>query len=201
MNDLNSRKHEIRQAAFKEFKREGFSGARLQAVADNIGVTKAMIHYYFKTKENLFREVYRTASETLLEDLFDILEEQISLFQKIEQFVDAVLNRLEQHPELAGFVINELNNHPEVTTEIFQKAKSIDFSLLDKQLKRAADNYEIAPTQRDQLMANLISLCIFTYTGGTFLKEILHEDDEQYQTFLAQRKEVIKDSIINWLAG
>ncbi|MBN2733108.1 MAG: TetR/AcrR family transcriptional regulator, partial [Balneolaceae bacterium] len=118
-NGERTRQEEILQAARQEFINEGFSGARLQGIADNIGVTKAMIHYYFDTKENLFAEVYRDASKKLISGLMDTLEESTPLFQKIDAFIDEAIDRFSEHADVVGFVVNELDRHPEKTTEIF----------------------------------------------------------------------------------
>lgn len=201
-NEELTRQEEILQAARQEFINEGFSGARLQGIADNIGVTKAMIHYYFDTKENLFAEVYRDASKKLISGLMDTLEESTPLFQKIDAFIDEAIDRFNEHADVVGFVVNELDRHPEKTTEIFRAAKAYDSSSFDEQLEEAASNYEIAPAQSNQIVANMLSLCMFPFIGKSFLKEILGSSgEESYEQFLKQRREVIKDTIINSLAS
>lgn len=200
-NEGMSRQDEILLAAQQEFIKEGFSGARLQAIADNIGVTKAMIHYYFDTKEKLFKEVYRDASKKMMSGLMDTLEESTPVFQKIENFIDQAIDRFKEHQVLVGFVINELNHHPEKTREIFREAKAFDSTVLDEQLEEAASNYEIAPAQSSQVVANMLSLCMFPFVGQLFLKETLGMADNDYEQFTNRRREVIKDTIINALAS
>lgn len=201
-NGDQSRQQEILQAARHEFIKEGFSGARLKAIADNIGVTKAMIHYYFDTKDKLFQEVYRDASKKLMAGLMDRLEDTTPLFQKIEMFIDNAIDRFSEHASLAGFVINELDNHPEKTETIFREVRTYNSSVFDEQLEEAASEYKIAPAKSGQVVANMLSLCMFPYMGQSFLKEVLGVGgDEQYEQFLAQRREVIKDTIINALAS
>lgn len=196
-----NRKQEIQEAAFNEFTQKGYAGARMQAIADNVGVTKAMIHYYFESKENLFRNTYEKACEILLTGLFESLEKDIPLFQKIEQFIDIALNRFINEPKLARFVIHELDKEPDITKEILHDVLQQDFSKLETQLQKAADNYEITPVSSDQLIANIISLSVFPTVGRTFLTEILQKDEDTYQQFLKQRRESVKDTIINWMAG
>lgn len=197
-----TRQQEILIAARQEFIREGISGARMQSIADNIGVTKAMIHYYFDTKDKLFQEVFREASETLMDGLMETLEEPTPLFQKIEAFIDQAIGRFNEQPELAGFVINELNRHPEITEPVFRDSCTYDASVFEKQIEAAASNYEIAPAQSSQVISNMLSLCMFPYCGKRFLQTVLASgSDEEYEQFLNKRREVIKDTVINWLAG
>ncbi|AGS26297.1 TetR/AcrR family transcriptional regulator [Rhizobium etli] len=45
---------QILDAAFEEFVRNGFAGARVDDIADRVGVTKGTVYVYFETKEKLF---------------------------------------------------------------------------------------------------------------------------------------------------
>ena len=195
------RRQEIKDAALAELKEKGRSGARLQSIADNIGVTKAMIHYYFNTKDELCDEVFHDAYSELMRNLMDILETNAPLFQKIEQFIDAAIERFSGQSALLHFVLEELNQHSETTVEIMVALSDYDSSLLDKQLEEAADNYEIAPVESSQLVANMLSLCMFPYMGDTFFKGLLSMDADAYRSFLEKRKDIVADTIINWLAS
>lgn len=196
-----SRQDEILTVARQEFIKEGYSGARLQSIADNIGVTKAMIHYYFNTKEQLFKAVYSDAVKKVMAGLFEILDESTPVFPKIDKFIDHAIDRFTEQHQLVGFVISELNQHPEKTQSIFQEAKMYNSSVFKDQLQTAAANYEIQPVQSTQVVANMLSLCLFPFSGSLFLKQTLQMNEEEYQEFLDKRREVIKDTIINALAG
>lgn len=197
----SKRKEEILNIALHEFTKEGYSGARLQTIADQTGVTKAMIHYYFETKENLFRETYRVVCEGLIAGLFSPLEAKYSLFSKIEAFVDKVIKRFSENPEQAHFLMGELKRHPQITESVFQECYKCDLTVLDEQIKKAAKNYEIAPITSDQLIANILSLAIFSSSERTFLKAVTKNGTADFEAFLKKRNEVIKDTIMNWLTG
>lgn len=47
----------ILEAAEQEFLNKGFAGARTTSIAEAAGVTHAMLHYYFRTKEQLFERI------------------------------------------------------------------------------------------------------------------------------------------------
>lgn len=195
------RRQEIREAALAELKEKGRSGARLQSIADNIGVTKAMIHYYFNTKDELCDEVFREAYSQLMGNLMDKLESDAPVFQKIEQFIDTAIERFSEHSDLLLFVIQELDTGPQSVNEIMVELTDYDSSVLDRQLQEAASNYEIAPVASSQLVANMISLCMFPYLGKAYLEGVLSMDEEAYREFLQHRKDIAADTIINWLAS
>lgn len=196
------RKQEILEAALAEFSKRGSEGARMQSIADHIGVTKAMIYYYFDTKENLSEAVFIRAYENIMSHLLDILETDDDLFLKIERFVGEAIERFHSEPMLVNFIVNELNRNPDKTAALLQEQLRFDRTVLEEQLSKAASNYEIAAVSSDQLLVNMLSLCMFPYVGRTFLKNILDfGDQEAYTEFLNQRKKNVADVIMTWLTS
>lgn len=198
----NDRKDEILAAALEEFSRNGISGCRLQHIADKTGVTKAMIHYYFDTKEKLFEAVFAEAYGKVMSGLMEILNSEKPLFEKISLFVHSAIDRFEEQAELVDFIVDELNRNPGLTVELMRSELDYDVSVLEKQLEEAASNYQIAPVNSTQLVIQMLSLCMFPYAGRTFLREAtLIRDEEAYRESLSQRKGIVADTIINWLSS
>lgn len=46
-------------AAFTVFARHGFEGARMEQIASQVGINKASLYFHFKSKEELFRELFQ----------------------------------------------------------------------------------------------------------------------------------------------
>ena len=199
---MSDQKQKILQASLNEFAQNGIAGARLQSIADEAGITKAMIHYYFNSKENLFREVFREAYGTVMQDLLNILETDEPLFAKIEQFVNKAIERFHSDPALIDFITGALNKYPESTVALMNDLMDYDPSIFNEQLKEAASNYEIASVDSSHVVLNMLSLCMFPYGARIFMSEILHvENEKAYKDLLVQRKGIITDTIINWLAS
>ena len=77
----------ILEAAKKVFVRQGMSGARMQDIADEAGINKALLHYYFRNKELLFEVIFNEAAAELFPKINFIFESDMPLFEKIENFV------------------------------------------------------------------------------------------------------------------
>ncbi len=198
----NDRKEEILAVALEEFSRNGISGCRLQHIADKTGVTKAMIHYYFDTKEKLFEAVFAEAYNKVMSGLMEILNSEDPLFDKISRFIQAAIDRFDEQAELVDFIVDELNRNPALTVELMRSSLQYDITVLDRQLEEAAANYEIAPVDSTQLVIQMLSLCMFPYAGRTFLREVtLVQDDDAYRESLSQRKGIVTDTVINWLSS
>lgn len=196
------RRSMILDAALQEFAHNGIAGARLQTIADRSGVTKAMIHYYFDTKESLFNEVFREAYGVVMAGLLDILESDDPLFVKIERFVEEATERFHEEPALTDFVISALNRNPDITVGLMNELMDYDTAIFEAQLRDAASDYQIAPTEGRQVILNMFSICMFPYAGRRFMGELLQmQSEEEYLELVKQRKGLATDTIINWLAS
>jgi AcrR family transcriptional regulator len=110
-NKDSNTEEKIVQAAEKVFIEKGMAGARMQQIADEAGINKALLHYYYRSKEKLFSIVFRTAIRALIPNLIKSYNSREGDFQfKIRKFVDTYLTMMEKNPHIPGFVIHELNN-------------------------------------------------------------------------------------------
>jgi AcrR family transcriptional regulator len=80
--------NQILDAARKVFQEKGLKGARMQEIADLAGINKAMLHYYFRSKDMLFQAIYAKAFEDISLMMNGIFQEELPLFEKIRKFVD-----------------------------------------------------------------------------------------------------------------
>lgn len=193
-------KDQILDAAYEIFMRKGVNGAGIKEIAGRAGVNKAMIYYYFDSKEDLFIEVFRQAVEESGLKTVAILEGRTPLFEKIHLYIDTFIENLLEAPQISGFVMNELNRYPELLTEILLSEMKFDSTKLNEQLGEAADRYEIARIDSRQLLVNIISLCMGPVINSSYYSGILGIDSrEEYNDFLKERKGIIYDMTISWL--
>ena len=77
--DLNT-EQKIHEAAKTVFIRKGLEGARMQEIADEAGINKALLHYYFRTKDKLFEAVFADAFYKMVPNIIGSLKSDIPLF-------------------------------------------------------------------------------------------------------------------------
>ena len=94
MVDERTTEQRILEAALRVFVRKGMAGARMQEVADEAGINKAMLHYYFRDKQHLFEGVFKGSAERQMTCVWQVLEEAVDLFEGIERFVCTYLDRM-----------------------------------------------------------------------------------------------------------
>src|ERR1700748_1771748 len=104
----------IWDAARKVFIAKGMAGARMQDIADEAGINKALVHYYFESKEKLFTLVFEQEFKKLFTSLATVIAPALTLFKKIEQIVLLDMDRLTKFPDLPLFVINEAGRNTSI---------------------------------------------------------------------------------------
>jgi len=91
-------KARILAAAEKVFAEAGFGGATMQLIADMAGLPKANLHYYFATKEDLYREVVQNIFDIWLHAA-DTFDDAPGPVEGIGAYVDAKMDISRHHPD------------------------------------------------------------------------------------------------------
>lgn len=188
----------ILQTARKIFIQKGLAGARMQDIADQAGFNKALVHYYFTSKEKLFDLVFEQEMSNLFSNLVDIMSADLPLFKKIENIVSLDIDRLTQFPGLPIFVLNEMSRNPDV---ILKRVKKIPVQKVmdgfQKQINSEIKKGTIKKMTADQLFINIQSLCIFPFIARPMIKGLLQLDDKTYLAMIEKRKTEVAQFIIS----
>src|SRR5205809_1718747 len=78
----------ILDAARSVFIRRGTAGARMQEIAAEAGVNQALLHYYFRSKDQLSAAVFEQMASRLFPTLLQTLMTDSSLDEKIDRIID-----------------------------------------------------------------------------------------------------------------
>jgi len=196
----------IFDAAKSVFLEKGFDGAKMQNIADTAGINKALLHYYYRSKEKLFDVVFSQILNQFFKKMGEVWETELSIEEKISAFIDTYVDFLLKNPFIPSFVINTLarftQNAGEVlegkTNGIFTKMKSI-LQKIQNDIDKEAAAGQIKPVKIQDLMVNTISLIIFPIIAEPMIKMIFGLNQNDYKNFIIQRKQVIKDLLIRSL--
>lgn len=195
IRDQNT-EQKIIEAAEEVFHKRGYDGARMQEIADQAKINKGLLHYYFKTKDNLFAAIFSAAQSRLISRLQAILEMDIPLNEKIDMLIEQHLNMLLKYPSLPRFVLNELNKNPErFVKKYFNKDKKETIAALQKSIEDEAKKGNIRNIDARHLLMNIMALMIFPFIGRPIFQEVFGEDDKGIRKLLEERKEHIKSFI------
>jgi len=193
-----SAEQKILDAARNVFISKGMYGARMQDIADEAGINKALLHYYFKNKEMLFEEIFMEAAAQLFPRLNQIFSSDEALFVKIEQFCDEYITVMSANPYLPLFVLNEINQDPiYFMKKIWKGDQKPDPTKFLKQIETEVKKGKIKPISPVQLLMNLVSMTIFPFVGKPMFQMNMGLDEMQYRQIMEERKKEIPRFIID----
>lgn len=188
---------EILIAAKEIFQQKGMAGARMQEIADKAKINKALLHYYYRSKQLLFEAVFKSAFSLLAPQLNKVLNDDSDLFEKIRMFTENYVSFVIKHPYLPNFVIQELNKNPEFVQKLRSEKNFPSIEKFKLQVSDAINQGIIKPIEAEQLFINIISLNIFPFIGEPLLMALVNVDEESYNKILENRKTEVAEFIIN----
>lgn len=190
VKDSNT-EQKIKEAAERIFMQKGLSGARMQEIADEAGINKAMLHYYYRSKDKLFQEVFFEVIAEFAPKMIGVLGGELPLKEKVEKYVEEYLNLLREKPYMPIFIFNEMKSHPQQLIERIGIHKAGVMHTLKAQLEEEANAGRIRAISVREFMINLISLCVFPVIASPMFKAVFNMDDDQFQEFINERKKSI----------
>jgi TetR/AcrR family transcriptional regulator len=195
--DKETTEQQILEAAKSVFQAKGLDGARMQEIADQAGINKAMLHYYYRSKDLLFEAVFKSAFSLLAPQLNAILNDDSAIEDKIKNFTYNYISFMMKHPYLPNFIIQELNRKEDF---ILKLKENTGFPNLDKfkvKVEEEINQGNINPIKADQLFVNIIALSIFPFLGKPLIKALTEKDDLAFNEFVENRKTEVANFIIN----
>lgn len=187
----------IFNAARIVFQKKGFAGARMQEIADEAGINKAMLHYCFKNKQLLFEAVFMNAFSQLAPQINEIFNSQETVFDKIKKFTNSYISFVIHNPYLPQFVIQEMNNNPDFVMSFLNNENRPNPSLLLSQIEKEIADGIIKPINPKQLLLDIFSMTIFPFAAQTMMKGMLQIPDSEFNLMMEERKTSIAEQIIN----
>jgi TetR/AcrR family transcriptional regulator len=189
-----STEEKILEAAKTVFHRKGFDGTRMQEIADEAGINKALLHYYYRSKENLFDAVFKDAFNELFKKIFTIVGSDISFEEKIRYLFRDYIGFMQKNPYIPSFILNEIHHNPARIADLLKGLPTPPSEILNK-MKKSLEDEGFKGIDHRQFIINIISLSIFPIIAKPLLKSILNLTEEEYTEFIETRKSELPDFI------
>lgn len=200
MNDTEQR---ILRAAEHEFLTKGFAGARTTAIAEAAGVTHAMLHYYFRTKERLFEKIISVKAKLITQ----VISNSIGDFSRpIEEIIEDIISRhidfVAANPALPLFLLNELFSKSDRTNIFTDTLATYTPSVLrglQQKIDEEAASGKCRRVDAGMLMLDIVSLNIFPFLVLPAAQSIVPEAASDPHALLTLRKRENLDTILRKL--
>jgi AcrR family transcriptional regulator len=185
----------ILRAAEKVFQQKGFAGTRMQEVADEAEINKAMLHYYFRSKEKLFRVILTNAIDEVFPVIIGSLGADKDVKSKLHDLVTNFTALLLERPHLPLFIIHELSqNQGKFVTDMALRNNAQPYVLaFFQQVIEEGEAGKIHPINPVQLLLHVLSLTVFPFISRPMVSTVANLPGELYQHVLNERTtEVIR---------
>jgi AcrR family transcriptional regulator len=187
---------QILDAAKKIFAAKGLAGARMQEIADEAGINKALLHYYYRNKEKLFEQVFEGAIRKLLGPLASFMADDSELFTKIRNLCHHYYTVLNEYPFIPIFVLSEASANPDRFLRLMKFEGVVEAKEKTRmQIEQCIKDGIIRPIDPRELLWNIMSLCIFPIVSRPIAGKILYPDADVSEV-LKQRADQVADFVI-----
>lgn len=180
----------ILKAAEAIFLRDGYDGSRMQDIADEAGINKALLHYYFRSKDKLFEHVFDLKIGTFFPKADGVFDLDIDFTDKIGLIIEGYINLLRENPYLPLFVLNTVNNR-----EKSDFIKKLPIGLMQK----IALNYfvelqkgKVRSINPMQFVMSIMGMCVFPFLAQPILMDAFGADKKAFDVLMEQRIEELK---------
>ncbi|MFQ5583028.1 MAG: TetR/AcrR family transcriptional regulator [Calditrichia bacterium] len=186
----------ILAAAAEIFLEKGRDGARMHEIAQKAGINKALLHYYYRSKENLHGEVFKNEIRNFFEGLFLSIPETDDPRELLENFVSNYVDRLAQNPGLIRFIMWEIQEGGELLANTlsitFQEFGHTQLPLVSN-FQQAITEGKIRAVDPLQLTISIIGMSVYPFIAQPILEKILPGLRIRSAAFLTKRKREIVD--------
>jgi AcrR family transcriptional regulator len=193
----------ILETAERLFLEKGFALTSTTEIAKAVGCNQALVHYYFRTKDNLFNTIFEQKFRMLFENLYATKNfGNIPFIEKVRHAVESHFDLLMQNPKLPLLVATELSRLPENIKNLRNKLQAVPFELFTKLSNEL--HQEIAEGRARKVELIDIIITMVTVNAGLFMllpiaSGIMQLDDEQTRELLAHRREENVQVILNYI--
>jgi len=178
----------IKEAARKVFLRKGLAGARLQEIADEAGIGRTSLHYYYRSKEKLFDVVFTETFSEMKERMTNIIGHDLPLKDKLISFTKNYFAKALKEPELDLFLLNEFTANPEVMLKL---AKGHEFTkLIIKDIELAIERGEMQGDAQQHFIT-FMSVTFFPFAAKNMIQQMMQYSDQEYMHFLQTREDYV----------
>ena len=193
----NTTEEKIMEAAKEVFIKYGLYGARMQDIADNACINKALLHYYFRSKEKLFDKIFEGALQKYFKQLDVFSDASLPVKQRILKYVENVIDFYSEYPQMSIFIIKEISLNPELFKEKVQAIKRTSGVKLIEALEEGIASGEIKKIDTTLFLINLQSLCSYPFIAAPMFKYSLksHNKDWDKDFSIEKLKKSVKEFV------
>jgi len=192
--DADATKARILDAAEEEFARNGLLGARTEDIAAKTGVTKAMIYYYYHSKENLYQAVLERALVSRIRQAQEINIDSLGALEALKTLVIQIVDNSSKNTNLPKIMLYEaIQNKGKYYKEVGAVSW---YGVLIKILERGMATKVFRKLDPTHTAVNIVGLCVFYFCARENIKHLWPGQNLLGEEMLEQHKQDALDFIV-----
>lgn len=191
----------ILEAAEKLFLEKGFEVTSTTQIAKEVGCNQALIHYYFRTKDNLFNTIFEQKFRYFFQQLFNIEGARSMGFEdKIRHLITSHFSLLENNPQIPLLIIRELSRRPEQVALLRDRLRELPetlFAALNDDLQTEIKAGRVRQISLIDIMIPAISMNVALFVMMPVVEQVMQMDGEQKKNLIEHRRNANVDFILH----
>ena len=96
----------ILRAAMDVFVEKGQYGAKMQEIADKAGINKALLHYYYRSKEKLYIHIFKFIFKKISSEILELLRSELPFKDFLRTFISKYIDLLNKNHRFPVFIMS-----------------------------------------------------------------------------------------------
>jgi len=185
----------IVEAATTVFLEKGMDGARMEEIARNAGINKALLHYYFRSKEKLYQEVLRNEVRHFYLRFFNSISPVDEFSEFLKHFIYNYIDQIKENPQVVRFIFWEIGRGGKLVRSVLREILSNQHTriphLISDKINKAIAEKKIRPVDPQHLLFSLIGMSIFVFIAKPVIETLFEDIDVNSSSFIEKRKSEI----------
>lgn len=200
--DKQSTELAILDAAEKLFLERGFASTSTTDIAKLAGCNQALVHYYYRTKDKLFEDIFRRKAPVFFAAFFNPGLKDLSFPDRMRRRIEDHFDALAANPRVPFLVISELFSNParlESYKPVIQDTLRGAAAAMQAELDEEHRAGRIRKLDAIDLMLCVVSLNIFFFVSRPIFGAVMEASDEELARRTAKRKADNVEFVLRYL--
>jgi len=193
----------ILEVAERLFLEKGFAMTSTTEIAKEVGCNQALVHYYFRTKDNLFNVIFEQKFKLFFQSVFEMKNMgNLSFQDKLRHFIESHFDLLRKNPKMPALILNELSRRPDQIDVLREKLHTLPeqlFAELEKELQVEIKNGKIRDISMIDILISMLSLNIALFLIMPIAEKMLQISEVQKEFMITHRRAENVDFILKSL--
>lgn len=200
--EYNDLERQIIETAQQLFIEKGFAGTSMSDIAATIGINRPTLHYYFRTKDKMFKAVFGSIVISLMPKIHDIIKLDIPFVDRMGMVLNEYIELFTKEPYLPKFICGEIQRD---VNHLLEAAKELQFeaalSLVKDTLLAEMEAGKIKKVPLPMVFLTFYSLLTYPFLVRNLITTLFLDNEEDFTSFLQEWKQHIITELTNLLSN